>query len=650
VKKFFSEVTGLFVFLISLGVYTTTLCPTVAPADSGEFIAAAATLGIPHEPGYPLYTVLARLFIFIPAGSIAFRVNIFSAFFSGLTVYLLYLLLARFVQSKTLAFAASLCFAFSGIFWSQSLITEVYALNAFFLALIIYLLLRSSVPGFRILCFSSFLFGLSLSNHQLMILLLPGILFMLFGMPPVRRQITSLRFLLLVLLALTGFSFNLYLLFRAGQNPYLNFGDPETPVRFIKVLARYDFGTFVSRTRTFWNLNDAMFQMKTFFKVSAEQLTWTGCLISLAGLVALFRKNTGAGIFVLLGLVFYGPVFILWSNITPDGMDLDVVKVFYIPWVLISGFCLGIGMDWLYRKLKSFRPILIPVFFYLFIFIFAGNVTANDWHENYFCCDYGKNVLETAKKDSIILVKGDSPFFTLLYFQLAEKRRQDIKVLGLPAMISDCASLQKRWYDLSIPEEYSSGYDFARILTKYNISRYPVYIIGLPRKNFGFMIDDYRTEPVGLLLRLWRKSDSLPAASKEPWKRYVYRGIYDSTLYDQFTNGLLSLYATAHSNLGLYAAVQKNYKLAKEEFLLAVRAAPYYAEAYYNFGATSFREMNLPEAEKWFKKALDADEKYSSARMGLSAVYEKSGGKVKAGKTAEKYRVLQEKKQKNVQN
>ncbi len=154
-------------FLVSFGVYLKTLCPTVYVGDSGELIAAAYTLGIAHPPGYPLYCLLGKLFTFLPFGSIAYRINLMSAFFASLTVVLVYLIILKILTNGPTgqrvngstgklanwqtgkpfarhipAISSSLLFAFSSTFWSQAVVAEVYTLNTFFLALSIFVLLK----------------------------------------------------------------------------------------------------------------------------------------------------------------------------------------------------------------------------------------------------------------------------------------------------------------------------------------------------------------------------------------------------------------------------------------------------------------------------------------------------------------------------
>src|SRR5262245_35562775 len=62
--------------LIVFTVYCVTLAPTVTGEDSGELITAAYFFGVPHPPGYPLWTMLCGAWThLLPIGSIAWRAN-----------------------------------------------------------------------------------------------------------------------------------------------------------------------------------------------------------------------------------------------------------------------------------------------------------------------------------------------------------------------------------------------------------------------------------------------------------------------------------------------------------------------------------------------------------------------------------------------
>ncbi|MBW2173558.1 MAG: DUF2723 domain-containing protein, partial [Deltaproteobacteria bacterium] len=89
-------------------VYLSTICPTVYLGDSGELTAAAFSLGIPHNSGYPLYAQLGKLFSLVPVGPIAFRMNLMSSLFAVLTVWLVYSLILRITSSKLSAFSGAL--------------------------------------------------------------------------------------------------------------------------------------------------------------------------------------------------------------------------------------------------------------------------------------------------------------------------------------------------------------------------------------------------------------------------------------------------------------------------------------------------------------------------------------------------------------
>jgi hypothetical protein len=170
-------------FVLTLLVYLSTLSPTVGEADSFEFQVVSYTLGIAHPTGYPLYILLGKLFTLLPIGNVAYRVNLISPLFAGLAAVCLYLCLVHLTCHRAASLLATLTFAFSRTFWSQAVIAEVYTLNAFFVALMFYLLLRQiSKPVVspaepstnRPIGKIAFIYGLSLANHLTMILLAPA--------------------------------------------------------------------------------------------------------------------------------------------------------------------------------------------------------------------------------------------------------------------------------------------------------------------------------------------------------------------------------------------------------------------------------------------------------------------------------------------
>ncbi|MBP5509573.1 MAG: DUF2723 domain-containing protein [Kiritimatiellae bacterium] len=184
---------------LSFLVYCLTLGPSVTMEDCGELAVAADRLGIPHPPGYPLWTVcgylFSRFFTWVtylgfpaPARSLALMSAFFAALASGLTAMLVSRSAADLFRPRTeeggtsdpvcrdrFSFvggvAAGLCFAFSPVMWSQAVIVEVYTLHAFLLMWIMLLTYRwINRPLDKTLWLATFLLGLGLANYQVLLL------------------------------------------------------------------------------------------------------------------------------------------------------------------------------------------------------------------------------------------------------------------------------------------------------------------------------------------------------------------------------------------------------------------------------------------------------------------------------------------------
>lgn len=153
---------GILAFSIALGVYFITASKYVQPGDSTEMVTAAVSLGIPHQPGYPLNTLIGHLFyqanIFGLDG--IHKINLASSFLQALTVFVFYFLMVEVfiplrqgfegqgeiggigefrdireirkvggVRDIISAFTAAMFLAFNLIFWQYATKFEVFPLN-----------------------------------------------------------------------------------------------------------------------------------------------------------------------------------------------------------------------------------------------------------------------------------------------------------------------------------------------------------------------------------------------------------------------------------------------------------------------------------------------------------------------------------------
>ncbi|MBI3985664.1 MAG: DUF2723 domain-containing protein [Lentisphaerae bacterium] len=200
------------VWAASLGVYVYTLAPTVTLEFSGIMVTAAEYLGVPHPPGYPLWTLLAwvftKLFGFVryhghpnPAWGVNFMSALFGALANGVLALLLSvtgrrLLLGRGGEGNATApgspaahwivgvcaVSASLLFAFTSFHWSQCVIADVSSLNTFlhFVILLLACLWLHQPDKAKLIYLTTFVVGVTFTNCQPVGLLVPMLLLIVF--------------------------------------------------------------------------------------------------------------------------------------------------------------------------------------------------------------------------------------------------------------------------------------------------------------------------------------------------------------------------------------------------------------------------------------------------------------------------------------
>ena len=142
------------VFAVSFAAYLITLAPTLLFWDVGELCTAAFSLQIPHEPGAPLFLLLARIAAMIPFfHDPAARMHLLSAASCSLTCTILYDIIIKILRHQRetpvsltdkfilygSGFIGALSLSFSKTFWQNAVQTNIPAVSLLFFSVILWL-------------------------------------------------------------------------------------------------------------------------------------------------------------------------------------------------------------------------------------------------------------------------------------------------------------------------------------------------------------------------------------------------------------------------------------------------------------------------------------------------------------------------------
>jgi hypothetical protein len=327
----------------SLALYLSTLAPGMLRGDSGEFQWAMASLNVAHATGYPLFTLLGYAWLQLPfAGVAAWRLNLISAIFGAAAVSMVFILSRAITRRFDAALIASFFFGLAPVIWFNASILEVYSLNAFFLALVIYLLLRwSSKPASEGPLYLAFLvLGFALAHHRMTALAVPAIIVFLL-LAQHRFLFNWRRLIILILLTVPGLSLYLYVPFRlvaAGATLHYAIFD---------IILGQEFSSSLFRDFHF---------SQVLWQIPAQNFN-VGLVLAALGAIALFRHKRDLAI--MLVLIYLADVAFALAYWVPD------VEVFLTPSFVIIAVWIAVGTEWIIDRLRlHLRPRLAPAAYF----------------------------------------------------------------------------------------------------------------------------------------------------------------------------------------------------------------------------------------------------------------------------------------------
>ena len=416
-----------------LAVYAATMAPSLTwahhGADGGDLVTAVARGSIPHPPGFPGYLLLGALFIRLPWGDPAWRLNLMSAVLAagagGLTAMAAGIIVRlrardrgsvvaeRFASGGAVlglepAIAAGMTLGLAPLLWSQALIAEVYALAACCAALVAVLALRGGRAWVLGLAW-----GAGMGAHPVLIFLAPLVAWGAWehGENHLRRLAeTSLTALLG-----WGVMYGPVLLARAGvPSPW---GDVSTFAGWWALVGgrlyhRYLFGLPLAA----WPQ-----RLLAWVGLLVRQFTPFGAVLAGLGWVHLWRAHRSLA---LASALAFG-AFSLYAI----GYDTADSLVYLVPALPVAALWLAVGLaraaGWLSARWRqgAWALLLLPL---LQAILFWGQM---DVSHDRAAIEWAERVCQRAPSRAVLLTAQDAHTFTLWYIHDVLAKRPDVVVM-----------------------------------------------------------------------------------------------------------------------------------------------------------------------------------------------------------------------------
>lgn len=478
-------------------LYVLTLAPSAAMWDAGEYIAAAKSLGVPHQPGNPLFVLVAHVAGMVPiSADYAVRINLLAAFCGAITAGLWFLVAERLLRGMmarraprfVAAAIAALLGATAFTVWNQSVVMEkVYPLALVGLPLTTLLLLRwldleDGRSADKVLVLIAYITGLVYAVHPAGLLTVPAVVAAVLA----RRARTVLRWRFIGVLALAlagGASPFLMMPIRSAHQPFVNTSavsacedgklearctfSVETGRRLIGTIQREQFGgnpvavrrsPFVAQVQMYWLyfkwqwMRDFAGRQSFVQTLIAATMLMLGVigLLSLRGRGMLARSTPGApptgpyfwyfGTLTAtftIALIYYLNFRYGWSQ-SPELGNLVPREprdrdYFYMWTFSLWGLLAGLGLASFWRSARTL-PILA-----LALVPIVANWSSASRSGHSFTRDWAADVLNSVEPNAVLITNGDNDSFPLLYAQEVEGVRRDVTVALVPY-------LQMEWY------------------------------------------------------------------------------------------------------------------------------------------------------------------------------------------------------------
>lgn len=429
-------------FTIIAIIYLHNLTHDVYSGDIGDLVTAAFVGGVPHPPGYPLFTLLGFILSHLPFPlPVVSRVGLISVFSSLAALIVYYKFSLKVTKSIFLGLLSTSILAFSYLFWLNAEIPEVFALNNFFAVILLYLAIQfQQSKKSQHLYFLAFFSGLSLTHHHTILLIFPTVALLVNKHS--KLILAKKHIFRCLILFILGLSVYLYVSIAASRNPVINWNSAYNLKNFIHLVLRKDYGVIsLEKSQGIVPLPTKMIILKNYFQTLVSNYSYQVLFVFLLGAIRLFHKDRKLFFSLVLGSLVTGPIFIFYSaKIATSSASLGVLERFYTLSAVILMFFVPFGFDairsYINKKLSSpiFGYIVLAYFFIVIFLLFKYNFPKTDLAKTRIGNELAKDVLSDLPKNAVLFVTGDTTTFNTWYVHYVLKQRQDIEIINPPGV------------------------------------------------------------------------------------------------------------------------------------------------------------------------------------------------------------------------
>lgn len=618
-KKGYRLIFQLLCFGFPLLIYIFTLAPTISYTDSGELALSCIKLAIAHPTGYPLFTILGKVFFLFHFGEEAYILNLMCAIFSALAIFFFFnsivLLLSEVKEScesrknyipltnlniNIISLFSSFVLAFSRTFWDSANSIEVWSLHNLFISILLYVFIKAiKCSTIKYYILFAYILGLSYTNHLSTVFTSVAFLYLYFVSEGFKKHSFKKLFILSIPF-IVGLSVYIYLIIRANNNI----------ISWIYPLNIYNLFYHISGKHfsglMFKSFKSSIGMLENFLGFFPKEYFYVPLLISLIGIFYLWKVSKKYFVFTAL-------LFLVNVVLAVNYEILDFENYYYLTPMCVA-IWFAFGMLFLIRKFSLKTYLLTIICVVILLFPITQNYSKVDESNNYVIKDYYMNFVNYVPLNSVVVTEGmDVAMLASFYFQIVKGIRQDVVIFN------DNLVATSPWYIRFLEIHYEDFYQksktefdaYFKNLLEYHYSDKKTF----DNKN---LINSY----TALYKSVLEKNDVY--FTQEFTRKYLYNSVLTPLVknYNLVPYGLF-FKATKDTNFIDDGSPDFSYQIKEKPLNKLIKEDPFYTiiiYAYYNSYLSRanylIQNRKYDEAERLIKKADELiPEEYKAKQM-----------------------------------